>query len=82
MKNAGESQRFFLYLRKFVVFEFQPVAHIDAEGQQGDGDFAFHPGIPVADGGIVATDVNNGTDHFYLLKNPPLLPGAGKKFKD
>jgi hypothetical protein len=67
MENAGESQRFFLYLSKFVVFESQPVAYIDAEGQQGNGYFGYHAGIVVFDEGVVTTDINDGTVHRSSL---------------
>lgn len=59
-KYAGYLPAFFLYLGKFVIFEFQSVAYINAEGQQGDGDFGNHTGIIVLDEGVVTADINDG----------------------
>ena len=53
----------FLDLSKFVILEFQFVAYIDAEGQQGDGNFGDHAGVVILDEGIVATDINDGAEH-------------------
>ena len=58
-----------LDLSKFVILELQLIAHIDAKGQQGDGDFGDHAGVVILDEGVVATDVDNGTIHIeYLCK--------------
>ena len=51
------------YLCKFVVFKFETVACINAEGQQGDGDFGDNAGIVVFNEGIVTTDIDYGTKH-------------------
>ena len=67
-----------LYCGKFVVFEFQPVTHIDAERQQGDGYFADHASAVVFDIGVISADIDYSAKHMYLFKNPPLIPGAGK----
>lgn len=53
----------FLYLCKFVIFEFEPVAHIHPEGQQGDGDFGNNAGVLIFDVGVITADINDGTDH-------------------
>ena len=67
----------FLYLCEFVIFKFQPVAHIGAEGQQGDGDFGDHAGLVVLDEGVITADIHNGTEHnILLLKNRPGGSGA------
>ena len=55
----------FSYLGKFVIFKFQPIAHIDAKGQQGDGNFGDYTGIVILDIGIVTTDINNGAEHIF-----------------
>ena len=55
--------QFLLNGGEFVIFEFQTVAHVDAEGQQGDGHLGDHAGIVVLDEGIVAADVDNGAEH-------------------
>ena len=63
-------------LCEFVIFKFQPVAHIGAEGQQGDGDFGDHAGLVVLDEGVITADIHNGTEHnILLLKNRPGNPG-------
>ena len=66
-KSADFGQRIFLYGGKFVIFKLQPVAYIDAEGQQGDGNFGNHTGIVVFDEGVITTDVNDSTIHGSLL---------------
>ena len=48
---------------KLVILELELVAHIDAEGQQGDGDLGDDAGVEVLDIGIVAADINDGADH-------------------
>lgn len=55
----------YLELGEFVVFEFQPVTHINAKGQQGNGDFGDHAGVVVLNKGIVAADINDSTEHGY-----------------
>ena len=57
----------FLYLRKLVIFKFQPVAYINAKGQQGDGDFGDDAGVVILDISVVAADINNGTKHSASL---------------
>ena len=42
--NAAQ-RRHLLYPFKFVVFKLELVAHIDAEGQQGDGNFGNNAGV-------------------------------------
>ena len=56
-----------LYLCKFVVFKPQPIAHIDAPGQQGNGYLGDNAGIVILDIGIVAANINNGAKHNVLL---------------
>ena len=57
----------FLYLCEFVIFKFQPVAHIDAERQQSEGDFGNYAGSVILDIGVVAADINNSAMHSVLL---------------
>ena len=61
---------FGLYPLEFVVFELELVAHIDAVGQQGDGDLGDNAGVGVLDKGVVATDVDDGAEH---IAKPPVL---------
>ena len=57
----------FLNCGKFVVFEFQLVTYINAEGQQGNGNFGDDTGVVVFDEGVVATDINDSTIHRLPL---------------
>ena len=52
---------------EFVVFEFQLVAHIHAERQQGNGNFGHNAGVLVFHIGVVAADIDDSTDHGNLL---------------
>ena len=79
-KSLCESapKRFFLYLCKFVILKLEAVTHIHPKGQQGDGDLADHTGVVVFDIGIVATDIDDGTEHgVLLLENRPRVTGGG-----
>ena len=53
----------FLNAGKFVILKLQPVAHIHTEGQQGNGNFGYNAAVLITDIGIVAPDINDGTDH-------------------
>ena len=48
---------------EFVVLELELVAHVHAEGQQGDGDLGDDAGGGVFDLGVVAADVDNSAEH-------------------
>ena len=56
-----------LYQRKFIILEFQLIAYVHAEGEQGDGNFGNDAGVVVLDIGIVAADIYNGAEHKILL---------------
>ena len=56
---------FLSYSCKLVIFEFQPVAHVDAKGQQGNGNFGHDAGIVVLNKGVVAADIDDSTEHSY-----------------
>ena len=58
---------FLLYPFEFVIFEFQLITHVDAEGQQGNGNFGDNAGVVVLDEGVVTADINYSTKH----KDPP-----------
>ena len=77
-KRSGSIEQLRLWSsnsREFVILEFQSVPHVDAEGQQGDGDFGDHAGVVVLDEGIVAADIDNGAIHSCLLvKIRPWFP--------
>ena len=60
---------FLLNLGEFVILEFQFIAHIHAEGEQGDGDFGDNAGVFVFDEGVVAADIDDGAEHFEV---PPI----------
>jgi len=55
--------RGYLYLGELEVFEFELIAHIHSEGQQGDGYLRNHAGIQIFHVGVISTNVNNGADH-------------------
>ena len=57
----------FSYPGKFVIFKFEPVAHINAEGQQGDGNLGDNAGIVILDKGVVTANINNSAEHNVLL---------------
>ena len=57
---------FLLYLRKLVILEFQHIAYIHAEGEQGDGNLGDDAGIVVFDKGVVTPDINDGAKHGSL----------------
>lgn len=62
---------------EFKILEDQLVAHIRAEGQQGNGNFRDHAGLFILDKGVVATDINDGTAHKNApFRKPPLETGA------
>lgn len=56
-----------LYLCKFIVFEFEPIAHIHTKGKQRDGNFGDHTGVIVLDEGIVTANIDNRAEHTNLL---------------
>lgn len=62
-----QDQRLSSYLGKFVIFKFQPVTHINAKRQQGNGYLRDNTCCIILDKGIVTTDINNGTKHLYHL---------------
>ena len=64
--NAAR-RRHFLYALKLVILELELVAHIDAEGQQGDGDLGDDAGVLILDKGIVTADGDDGSQHRDLL---------------
>ena len=57
----------FSWGRKFVILEFQSIAHIYAERQQGNGNLGNNAGIVVFDEGIVTADINDGAQHIFSL---------------
>ena len=71
-----------LYYSKFVILEFQLVAHVDAEGQQGDGDFGDNAGVVVLDEGIVAADVDDSAEHKSLLSAKTAPVSGGGRYLD
>ena len=56
------------YSCEFVIFKFQPIAYIDAKGQQGDGDLGYNAGIIIPDEGIVSANIDHGTEHISSSK--------------
>ena len=63
LRAADVNQRLILNLSEFVIFKFQLVAHIYAEGQQSDGNLGDNAGVLILDIGIISADINDGTDH-------------------
>ena len=53
-----------LYFFEFVILESQTIAHINAVGQQGDGDLGNHAAIVVFYEGVISTDINDGAVHM------------------
>ena len=67
-----------LNLGEFVVFEFKPVTNIDAEGEQCNRNLGNYTGLIIFDISIIAADINNSTQHmFLLLKTLPWNPRGG-----
>ena len=68
-RNLQKQNRLFMVsdCSEFVVFKFQLITHIQAEGQQGDGNLGDNAGVLIFDVGIVSANINDGTDHDYLL---------------
>ena len=64
--NAAR-RRHFLDALELVILELELVAYVDAEGQQGDGDLGDDASVSVLDIGLVAADVEDGAEHWYLL---------------
>ena len=62
---------------EFVVFKFQPVSHVNAEGQQGDGDLGDDAGVVILNIGVVAADIRDGAEH----KIPPFPFGTTAQWK-
>ena len=56
-----------LNLCEFVIFEFQPIAHVDAKGQQGNGNLGNYAGIIIFQKRVISPDINDGTKHGVLL---------------
>lgn len=63
IKEPLNYQRLLLYLRKFVILEFQLISHVRSKREQSDGDFGDNAGIFVFDESIIPPDIDNGTDH-------------------
>ena len=63
----------FLYLGKFVIFEFKPIANINAKGQQRDGNLGNYAGIVILDIGIIAADIDYSTEHDFLPKSTDFI---------
>ena len=78
MKSADAvASALLLYLCKLVILKFQPIAYVNAVGQQGDGNFGDNTGVVVFDGGIISTNVNNSTEHSCLLfETAPVTRGG------
>ena len=55
---------FLLDFREFKIFKFQPIADIDAKGQQGDGHLGDHTAFIVFHEGVVTANVNDSTKHI------------------
>ena len=56
-----------LNLGKFVILELQPIANVDAERQQSNGNFGDDAAVFITDKGIVTPDINDSTDHRVIL---------------
>ena len=83
MKTADRLVSGFLYLGKLVIFKFQTIAHVNAEGKKSDGNFRNNTGGIVLNKCVIATDINNSTEHTCLLvKTAPGKPGAVMLIKD
>ena len=66
-----------LYLRKFVMFKFQPVTHVNAIGQQCNGNLGNNTGIVIFDIGIVTANIDHSTEHGVLLcETAPVTRGG------
>ena len=57
----------FLDAGELVVLEFQLIAHINAKGQQRNGDLGDNAGVLVSDVGVIAANVRDGAEHSDLL---------------
>lgn len=68
----------FLYCSKFVVFKFEAVAGIYSEGEEGQGDLGDHTGVIVLDKCVIASDIDNGTEHHILLRKPAPVTRGGQ----
>ena len=84
MKAASRNQDAALVLNLFVInqFPFQPVADVQAFGQQRQSHLAFGTGGIVFYDGVVTGDVNHGAgiNHMMLLlKNPSPVAEGGTK---
>ena len=55
----------FLYCSKFVVFELKSVTNVNTVGEKCNGNFGNYTGIIVTDDAVIATNINNCTDHNY-----------------
>ena len=66
MKNplTNRSADFLLNLRKFKIFKFKAVTDVDAKGQQSNSDLRDHTSLVIFDESIVATNINNSTEHI------------------
>ena len=52
-----------LHNLKLKILEYQPVAHIHAKWEQGNGHFGHHTGVFIFYKGVIATDINDRTEH-------------------
>ena len=69
--------RLFLCIYKLVIFEFETITHVCAEGQQCNGNLGDNAGIFILYIGIVPPNINNFAVHDLLLrKTAPGNPGA------
>ena len=81
MKILRLDRRIFLCGNKLKFFKFQPVAHIHAKGEQGNGHFGHYAGVVILDEGVVAPNIDHSTKHIGPpLKNRPGFPGRSLVF--
>lgn len=60
----------FLKFYKFVVFKFQPVAHIDSKGKQCNRNLRNYTGVIIFYIGVITADIRNRAVHIDSLKRP------------
>ena len=61
---TNRSADFLLNLRKFKIFKFKAVTDVNAKGQQSNSDLRDHTSLVIFDESIVATNINNSTEHI------------------
>ena len=67
-----------LHNLELKILEYQPIAYINPKREQCDGNLGYDTGIVVLYKSVVATDINDGTEHsLFLRKNPPLETRGG-----